>query len=253
MLISADAAGLEWRVVTELSQDPTALKEILNKEDTHSLNQAAFGLPSRLIAKIYLFRTVFNRGKGYAFTVDPDFMHVSTSVKYWDAVGEKFYSKYKGIDKLYDTNLALIASGKPLIGPLGREWLIPWAKQPLYDKQTGNITGYIDVLPITKAVNYPTQGTGHDVMALARVSFNKRLKQSPYIDKTLLLSTIHDSIVVDAPKAYTEPLTAMFHEVFRDLPKNIKNIFGYDWKVPLSCEVKAGMDMKNMKEIKYVE
>jgi DNA polymerase I-like protein with 3'-5' exonuclease and polymerase domains len=241
MLISADAAGLEWRVVTELSQDPTALKEILNKEDTHSLNQAAFGLPSRLIAKIYLFRTVFNRGKGYAFTVDPDFMHVSTSVKYWDAVGEKFYTKYKGIDKLYDHNLSLIASGKPLIGPLGREWLIPWVT---------NYKGELE-LPVTKAVNYPTQGTGHDVMALARVSFNNRLKKSPYIDKTLLLSTIHDSIVVDAPKAYTEPLVAMFHEVFRDLPKNIKNIFGYDWKVPLACEVKAGMNMKDMKEIKY--
>ncbi len=55
-LISCDAAGLEWRVVTELSNDPTALQEILNKEDTHSKNQAAFNLPSRLIAKIYLFR-----------------------------------------------------------------------------------------------------------------------------------------------------------------------------------------------------
>jgi len=42
--------------------------------------------------------TIFNRGNGYAFTVDPDFMHVSTSVKYWDDVGKKFYAKYKGID-----------------------------------------------------------------------------------------------------------------------------------------------------------
>lgn len=242
MLISCDAAGLEWRVVTELSQDPTALKEILNKEDTHSLNQAAFGLPSRLIAKIYLFRTVFNRGKGYAFTVDPDFMHVSTSVKYWDAVGEKFYSKYKGIDNLYDVNLDLIAQGKPLVGPLGREWLIPW---------TTNYKGELE-LPVTKAVNYPVQGTGHDIMTIARVSFNNRLKKSPYADKTKLISTVHDSIVTDAPGAYTEPLTAMFHEVFRDIPLNIKKLFGYTWKTPLTCEVKAGMNMKDMKEVKYV-
>jgi DNA polymerase I-like protein with 3'-5' exonuclease and polymerase domains len=243
MLLSCDAAGLEWRVLAELSTDPIAYKEIINKEDIHTNNQEAFNLPSRLISKKYLFRTIYNRGQGYAFTKDAEFMHVSTSVKYWDAVGEKFYTKYKGIDKLYDHNLSLIASGKPLIGPLGREWLIPWVT---------NYKGELE-LPVTKAVNYPTQGTGHDVMALARVSFNKRLKQSPYIDKTLLLSTIHDSIVVDAPKAYVEPLVAMFHEVFRDLPKNIKNIFGYNWKVPLACEVKAGMDMKNMKEIKYVE
>lgn len=80
-LLSCDAAGLEFRVVTELSNDPVALAEILNKEDIHSNNQTAFSLPSRLIAKIYLFRTIFNRGNGYAFTVDADFMHVSTSVK----------------------------------------------------------------------------------------------------------------------------------------------------------------------------
>jgi len=242
MLISCDGSALEWRGAVEISGDPVGLKEILNKEDIHSNNQHTFNLPSRLIAKVYLFRTIFNRGNGYAFSKDPLFMEVSTSVKYWDTVGEKFYNKYKHLDLLYDKNLALIAQGKPIVGVLGREWLIPLVT---------NFKGELD-LPVTKAINYEIQGTMADVMALARVSFNNRLKKSPYIDKTLLLSTIHDSIIVDAPKAYTEPLVKMFHEVFRDLPKNIKNIFGYDWKVPLACEVKAGMDMKNMKEIKYV-
>ena len=124
MLIGADAAALEWRVVTELSQNPTALQEILDKVDIHTVNQHAFGLPSRLISKIYLFRTVFNRGKGFSFANDPDFSSVSSSVKYWDDVGHKFYTKYKYIDKLYDTNLQLISQGKPIVGPLGREWLL---------------------------------------------------------------------------------------------------------------------------------
>ena len=167
-------------------------------------------------------------------------MHVSTSVKYWDDVGEKFYTKYNGIDKLYDYNLKLITEGKPIIGPLGREWLIPWTKNYKGEAQ----------LPVTKAVNYPTQGTGHDIMSIARVSFNNRLKKSPYIDKTLWRSTIHDSMIVDAPGAYTEPLTVMFHEVFRDIPANIKKLFGYEWKVPLTCEVKMGKNLKDMHEVK---
>ena len=56
MLIQVDAAQLEWRVAVELSKDPIGLQEILNKEDTHSKNQLALQLPSRLIAKIFLFR-----------------------------------------------------------------------------------------------------------------------------------------------------------------------------------------------------
>jgi len=235
-LISCDAAALEWRVLAELSRDEVAIKEILEGQDIHSNNQKAFNLPSRLISKKYLFRSIYNWGKGFAFTHDAEFMHVSTSVKYWDDIGEKFYTKYKGIDDLYKKNLNIIAKKQPIVGPLGREWLIPY-------KEDGN-------LPITKAVNYPTQGTGHDIMSIARVSFYNRLKKSPYIDKTLMRSTVHDSIAVDAPSAYVEPLAHMFHGVFADLQKNIKKLFNYTWVVPLACEVKAGPDMKNMEKIK---
>lgn len=126
------------------------IQEVLDGADTHSLNQAYFNLPSRPIAKIYLFRTIFNRGNGYAFTMDPNFLHVSTSVKFWDNIGEKFYTKYNFIDKLYDTNLALIGQGKPIVGPLGREWLIDMDTDWKGDMK----------LPVTKSVNYPVNFSG---------------------------------------------------------------------------------------------
>jgi len=56
VLLACDASQLEWRTAVELSKDTVALSEILNGEDTHAKNQEAFGLPSRLIAKIFLFR-----------------------------------------------------------------------------------------------------------------------------------------------------------------------------------------------------
>lgn len=56
MLIACDASQLEWRTVLELCRDPVGIQEILDKADVHSLNEHAFNLPSRLIAKIYLFR-----------------------------------------------------------------------------------------------------------------------------------------------------------------------------------------------------
>lgn len=57
---------------------------------------------------------------------------------------------------------------------------------------------------------------------------------------------MHDSIVVDSPAEHLQIVTQLFHDVFRDLQANIKKLFGYEWKVPLACEVKAGKDMKNM-------
>src|SRR5687768_13315743 len=100
MLIQCDASQLEWRTILQLAQDEVGIQEVLAKADAHSLNQKAFELPSRLIAKIYLFRTIF-RGSGWSFANDPDFMHVSADPKYWDKVNEKFFAKYVGIDKCH--------------------------------------------------------------------------------------------------------------------------------------------------------
>ncbi len=124
MLIGVDAKALEWKVLLELSRDPVGIAEVLNNQDAHTLNQAAFGLPSRLIAKIYLFRTIY-RGSGYSFANDPDFTHVSSNADYWDEINLKFYAKYKGINDLHFKWKERCEQGLPIISPLGREWDIP--------------------------------------------------------------------------------------------------------------------------------
>ena len=149
MLIQCDASQLEWRVALELSQDPVGIQEVLNKEDTHSLNEKAFSLPSRLIAKIYLFRTIF-RGSGWSFANDPNFMHVSSDPAYWDNVNEKFYEKYNGLDKKHKEWAQLVASGKPITSPLGRFWPID-----LGTDKKGNI-----FIPWTILTNYPVNFSG---------------------------------------------------------------------------------------------
>lgn len=232
MLIQADASQLEWRVAVELSKDPTALVEILNKEDTHTKNQTAFELPSRLIAKIYLFRTIF-RGSGWSFANDADFMHVSSSPKYWDLVNEKFYKKYAGLDKKHQEWAATVLRGEPIEGPLGRFWPVEMGRD-----RKGELK-----IPWTLLTNYPVQGTAADVMTIARISFWNRLRKAGI--PVLLISSVHDSIVVDAPAIYKEQITSLFLAVFSDLPANIKKLFGYNWECPLVCEVKAGMCMKD--------
>ena len=238
MLIQADASQLEFRVAAELAQDWTAINEIIDKEDIHSKNEKAFLLPSRLIAKIYLFRTIF-RGSGWSFANDPDFMHVSSSPKYWEDVNEKFYAKYWQLDQKHKEWAQQVVNGEPITGPLGRFWDIS-----LTTDYKGNLK-----IPWTILTNYPVQGTAADVMMIARISFFNRLQKLGLSKIVLLVSSVHDSIVVDAPAQYVEPVTTLFLEVFRDLDKNIKKVFGYEWKTPLACEVKAGLNMKDMHKV----
>lgn len=136
---------MEWRTLLELARDEVGIKEVLEKQDAHSLNEKAFDLPSRLIAKIYLFRTIY-RGQGWSFANDPDFMHVSTDPKFWDSIGEKFYKKYFGVDKCHHQWADLIVKGQPIVGPFGREWSIEMKR----NKRSGNLE-----IPWTTLTNYP--------------------------------------------------------------------------------------------------
>lgn len=234
MLVGIDAKALEWKVLLELSRDAVGIEEVLNNQDAHSLNQVAFDLPSRLIAKIYLFRTIY-RGSGYSFANDPDFAHVSSNADYWDSVNEKFFAKYSGINECHYQWKERCEQGLPIVSPFGREWDIPLL----------NSYGKINW---TQFTNYPVQGTGADVMMLARISFWNRVKKAKLND-VKLIQTVHDSIVVDCPDKHVEFTAITFMEVFRDLQKNIKKIFDYEWVVPLACEVKAGVNQKEMKPL----
>lgn len=189
-----------------------------------------------MLAKIYLFRTIF-RGSGWAFANDADFNHFSSSTAFWDDLNVKFYKKYGGLDKLHHTWKDLVLSGKPIIGPLGREWMIPITYQPGKDFK----------IPWTTLSNYPVQGTGADVMVVARVSAARRLKASKLRYKWI--STVHDSLALDVHEDDLQAVANILYQVFDDIPANIKRLFGYDWIVPMPCECKYGPNMKDTKKL----
>lgn len=235
-IVAADASQLEWRVILELSRDEVGMQEVLNKLDTHSLNQEAFNLPERVIAKIYLFRTIY-RGSGWAFAHDPKYMHVSDKAEFWDNINEQFYKKYSGIDRIHRVWADQVVRGHDLVGPSGRHWHIPIKRD-----RRGEIQ-----IPWTVLSNYPVQGTAADVIQLARISFARRLWERGW--PVIMISTVHDSIVVDAPPEWVQAVVDLFHQVFDDLIANIKRVWKYDWVVPLDCECKYGPNMKDMQKI----
>lgn len=231
MLIKIDAAQLEWRTAVWLSNDQTGISELNTPgTDIHSANEQAFSLPSRLIAKIYLFRTIY-RGSGWSFANDPAFSHVSDDPDYWDEVNKKFYAKYKGLDKWHHQLAKMCAEHTPIVSPLGREWLV----LPKDGK-----------LPWTVFSNYPVQGTGHDLMTIARISLWNRLRAHSM--RALIVSTVHDDIKVDAPDDEVERVADMAIQVFKDIPMNVKKLFNVVLPIQFPGEVSVGKDLLNMEK-----
>jgi DNA polymerase-1 len=236
MIVAGDAKALEWVAGTFLSQDRVAYQEIWDKVDQHTLNQDAFGLPSRLIAKKFVFRLMYG-GSAWSYAHDPDFTAVSNSVAFWQKVIDAFYAKYYGFRDWHIKIVQEAMQNGHLVMPTGR----------IYNfKLKRNYTGELEA-PETIIKNYPVQGLGADLMSIARVSFAKRFYKEK-INGVLVL-TVHDSIVCDVVRGEEDRMNKIFQEVFRDIPANFERLFGVKFDLPMSVEVSIGNNMKELTPI----
>lgn len=237
-ILNADAKQLEWVAAVYLSQDPVGIKEIIEGIDQHSDNQARFNLPSRLIAKIFVFRLIFG-GQAWSYAHDPDFSDVKDGRGYkadegfWQNVIDKFYTKYQGLYKWHKRLMVEAIDTGRLVMPTNRVYT--------FKQEKGE-------WPRTQILNYPVQGLGHDLMAIARVSLRKRMIKKNL--KSLLISTVHDSIVSDCPSEEIPEMIQLHKEVFRDIPDNFKRKFGVEFNLPMRVELEVGDTWGTTTEVK---
>jgi len=235
MLLQADAKQLEWVGATFLSQDATALKEIWSEVDQHADNQQRFGLPSRLIAKTFVFRLIYG-GSAYSYANDPNFKDIGNE-DFWQYIIEQFYDKYQGLAQWHKDIVNTVKRDRKLVMPTGREY--KYKPEIKYGKEQW---------PRTTILNYPVQGLGADLMAIARVSLRNRLKGKEDI---LLVNTVHDSIILDYDdtKHDTQELVTLVDTCFNDVPANFKKLFGVEFNLPMRVECEIGPNWKDMKKV----
>jgi len=238
MLINADYKQLEWQCAALLSEDETAIHEIRTGTDLHEDNRVRFGLPSRLIAKKFLFRLIYG-GSSFSYANDADFATISNNPDYWQGVIDAFYKKYRGLHRWHRNLLrGVIENGGRYESPSGRT----------YQFTTVRTKSGFTKWPRTTILNYPVQGLGADIMTLARLSLKNRVIGH---SKVQLLATVHDSILIDTDSTELDTICKKIFDVWRDLPANYERIFDSPFHgMPARVEVKVGPNWLDMKEIK---
>ena len=253
MLIKADASQLEWRTKVYLSQDQVGIREILGLEDLHSDNQKCFKLPNRTIAKNFLYRMIFadafgDRGFGgpaYAYANDPDFMHVSSSVKFWEGVVTRFFDKYQGIYNHGISSIRTAVESGRITNPSGRFYEFKQYQRP---------NGEWD-WPRTNILNYPVQGLASDFMVLARRLAWHDIKGADWFnpDLVLFISTVHDDIEldVDNQEKLVYNICIGLEKAFTQIPQEFEKQYGTKVNVPLAGESKIGWTLFEEDMVKF--
>ena len=237
MLVNIDVKNLEWVTVVWFSQDPVGMAEIYQGVDQHALNQKVFGLPSRDLAKIFVFRLIYG-GSKWAYALDSDFNFVSKSANYWQKVIDRFYEKYSGIQRQHASWVREAISTGSLVMPTGR-----FFKFEPYPNKYGGMEW-----PRTQILNYPVQGTGHDLVTIARVSLARRINDHPILSLcTKFISTVHDSIVLDVNfNSYDGRMVELVNvvrSVFNDIPDNFERLFKVKFNLPIQAEISYGNNL----------
>ena len=237
MLIKADAGSLEWRSAVFLSQDKVGIQEIENGLDQHTHNQQTFGLPSRLIAKIFVFRLIYGGG-AYSYANDADFKEVGFNEKQWQEVIDKFYAKYQDLARWHISLMQQVNATGKIVIPTGREF-----KFRTYPNFRGE-----PEWPRTQILNFPVQGFGADIMSLVRVAAYNRIKKDFDPDKVKFIATVHDDIELDVANdsELVYNICISLENVFKDIPNLYEKFFKQPYNVPMAGEVSYGPNLADM-------
>jgi DNA polymerase I-like protein with 3'-5' exonuclease and polymerase domains len=223
MILEVDFAQLEFRTAVFLAQDKQGMEDIKNKIDVHQYTADIIGV-SRQDAKAHTFKPLYG---GVTGTEDEK--------RYYT----KFLEKYKDIKVWHDQLQSEAIRFKRVKLPTGREYSFPYAERTPWGGSTYG----------TQIKNYPVQGFATaDIVPLACINIYKLMKEKNV--KSLLVNTVHDSIVADVHPDEKYIMGKIFEQGTADVIPALKEYYKIDFNVPLDTEIKIGYNWLDMEEIK---
>lgn len=221
-IMEIDFAQLEFRTAVYLAQDKQGMEDIKNKIDVHKYTADIIGV-SRQDAKAHTFKPLYG---GVTGTEDEK--------RYYT----KFLEKYKDIKKWHDELQTEAIRFKRIKLPTGREYSFPFAERTSWGGSTY----------ATQIKNYPVQGFATaDIVPIACINIYKLMKEKKV--KSLLINTVHDSIVADVYPGEEDVMSKIFRQGTADVIPALKQYYNINFNVPLDTELKIGYDWLYMKEV----
>ena len=224
LMVSADYSQIELRVLAHLSGDEGLIEAFTSGEDFHAATAAAvFGVDAgavppdlRARAKAVNFGIVYGQSAhGLADTLKIGHAEAQTMI-------DAYYATFPGVRSYLDETVAAAHRDGFAITLFGRKRRIPELRSGNYNLRSfGERT----------AMNHPMQGTAADIMKLAMIEVDRRLRESSLSARMLL--QVHDELVFECPAEEIEPLSKLARDAMSGVAK---------LAVPLEVGVASGVN-----------
>ena len=218
-IMEIDFSQLEFRTAVFLAQDKQGMKDIENGVDVHQYTADIIGV-TRQHAKGHTFKPLYG---GLSGTDDEK--------RYYDA----FKEKYKGITLWHEKLQNEALKYKMITLPTGRQYAFPTVERMPWGGTSFS----------TQIKNYPVQGFATaDIVPLACINIQELIDKHNL--KSMLINTVHDSVVADIHPDEETQMVAVMREGAAKVIESLKDIYNIDFNVPLDTEVKIGYDWLNL-------
>lgn len=227
MLCDTDFSQLEFRAAAHLARDERAKADILAGLDIH--NQTAKILTEagqateRQAAKAHSFKPLYGGMSG-----------TEAEMTYY----KSFLEIYSGIGEWHNVLQDEAIEKKCVTLPTGRQYAFPFVER----NKWGNATQK------TQIVNYPVQGFATaDIVPIAIIVLWQAFRKHNL--KSLLVLTVHDSVVVDVFPGEEEKVKALMSRLHEMAEWGLKKYHNITMFVPLATETKIGPNLLKMEKV----
>jgi DNA polymerase-1 len=228
-LVVADYSQIELRLLAHMSHDAVLVEAFRNGEDIHTRTAAeVMGIPPLMVgpedrrrAKAVNF--------GIVYGISPFGLSQQLGISRGEAelYIRSYFERYVGVKKFIESTIAEVRRTGVTRTLLGRERPIPEM-----NSRNPSARGFAE----RTAVNSPLQGTAADLIKLAMVHIDRRMREEKL--QAAMLLQVHDELVFEAPPEETQKLSAMVKHEMEQV---------YSLAVPLVADIGVGENWRDAK------
>ena len=190
MFLSADYSQIELRLMAHFSQDPHLLQAFHSGQDIHAATAAKiFGIPIEQVTKDQRRQAkTANFGIIYGISAFGLSQQLDCSRTEAKALIDGYFAAFPGVIDFIERQKELARNTGYAITLFGRKRYLP-------DILSRNAT--VRSFAERNAVNSPIQGTAADIIKMAMVTINRRLKEEGL--KAKMIMQVHDELNFNVP------------------------------------------------------
>lgn len=222
LILSADYSQIELRLLAHFSEDENLIEAFQNNVDVHALTASkVYGVDLKDVtkdmrrhAKAVNFGIVYGQtkyGLASALNISKD-----------DAQNfiDKYFETYKNVKKYMEENVVFALKNGYAKTFYGRKRYLP---------ELTSSNKQIQEFAQRAAINSPLQGTASDLIKIAMIDLNKKLKENHL--KSQMIIQVHDELVLEVLKSEVDIVKNMVVEAME---------LNQPLKVPLVVDVNLG-------------